>query len=157
MQIKNIKKFKHFLVEAKKNTYASDKRGVEKILLTDGCKELIFSQKPWIYRDRYFGAPCFIGEEIVFENKKAIWGMNYRGEILGKKIKDEDIVPFLKKALSRVEQKIPFRGPKIIKEKNKTYKNSASGDIDNFQGKEVIYFEQKKIYELYYHGGFIKK
>ena len=83
--------------------------------------------------------------------------MNYRGEILDKKISDVDFAPFLKKALSNVREKIPFRGPKILKEKNKIYKNSVSGKIANFQGKEEIYYGRKKVYELYYHGGFILK
>lgn len=126
-------------------------------MFDDGCKELIFSQKPWVYRDRYFGTTNFIGEEIVFENKKAIWGMNYHGAILDRKISDDEFAPFLKKALGRVEQKMPFRGPKIVKEKNKKYKNLASGDIDDFHGKEEIYYGRKNVYELYYHGGFIKK
>jgi len=153
----NIEKLNKFLVKAKKNTYASGSGGGEKTLREDGCKELIYSQKPLVYRDRYFGASCFVGEEIIFENSQAIWGMNYHGEILDKKIKDEDIVPFLKKALSQVEKKFPFRGPKKMQEHNKIYKNSARGNISSFTGREEIYFNGKKVYQLYYHGGFIKK
>lgn len=90
----NIKQFNKFLTKAKINTYASSGEGGEKIL-SDGSKEFEFKEKEFRYRDRYFGFNPFIGEEIIWENKKVVWGMNYYGEIISKIILVKRIYQFL--------------------------------------------------------------
>ena len=67
-----------FLVKAKIGIYASGGEGGEK-KFPDGSRELYFSEEDFEYRDRYFGFDYFIGEEIVLQNKKPVWVMNYCG------------------------------------------------------------------------------
>ena len=141
-----------FLVKAKINTYAS-KGEIKERKLKDGSKELIYKKANLMYRDRYFGFNPFIGEEIVFLDNKAIWGMNYYGEILSKNIDPEQLYAFLKKALLLIKQERPFRGPAYFKEEKWNYKDKSCGTVDDFEGTEEIYFEKKKVYELKYHGG----
>ena len=85
----DIKQLSKFLVKAKINTYTSSGEGEEKIL-PDRSKEFEFKEKEFKYRDRYFGFNPFIGQEIVWQKEKVIWGMNYYGEIIS------EIVPVKK-------------------------------------------------------------
>lgn len=145
-----------FLVKAKINTYASKGESKEKIL-KDGSKELIYKNANLMYRDRYFGFNPFIGEEIVFLDNKAIWGMNYYGKILSKNIDPEQLYAFLKKAMLLVKKERPFRGPACFQEGEWDYKDESRGTVNNFEGTEMIFFKKKKVYELKYHGGAIER
>ncbi|WP_198543849.1 DUF5680 domain-containing protein [Petroclostridium xylanilyticum] len=66
---------KGFLVRAKRNTYARD--GVLSASSRPNSKDLHYGEGDLLYIDSYFGSADFIGEEVVFENQKPIWGMNY--------------------------------------------------------------------------------
>ena len=144
-----------FLVKAKVNTYASMGESDEKIL-EDGSRELIYQEGKWKYRDRYFGFDSFIGQEIVWENGKMVWGMNYYGKILSKEVSAEKIYKFLKKALSQVEASMPFRGPKQFNYEDFSYRSTISGAEEEFRGVEMILYKRKRVYELSYNGGLIK-
>ncbi|MEA3378704.1 MAG: DUF5680 domain-containing protein [Nanoarchaeota archaeon] len=146
---------KKFLVKAKISTYATGGESKE-VILEDGSEELTYKEKKFKYRDRYFGHNPFIGEEIVWKNKKILWAMNYYGNIIDKKIPSKEVYNFLKDVLKKVTEDLPFRGPKIFKKENFKYINEVDGDISNFSGKEIIYYNNKMIYFLHYHGGFIR-
>jgi len=116
----DIKQLSKFLVKAKINTYASSGEGGEKIL-PDGGKEFKFKERKFKYRDRYFGFNPFIGEEIVWQNEKIVWGMNYYGEIITKIFSAKDIYYFLQEALKRASEDKPFRGPDNFKKADFEY------------------------------------
>jgi hypothetical protein len=145
-----------FLVRAKINTYAGSGEGGE-IILEDGSKELNYEIGEWKYRDRYFGFNPFIGEEIVWKNGKAAWGMNYYGGIVSDKVVARRLYQFLQKAMRLVEVKRPFRGPVCFQEGEWDYKDESIGTVDKFYGTEAIYFQKEKVYELKYHGGAVAK
>jgi hypothetical protein len=150
-----MKDFKRFLIKAKKNTYAlSGERGEN--TLADGARELGYKSKDFYYRDRYYGSDPFIGEEVVFLNNKSLWVMNYSGRCLKTVVSKNEIYNFLKKCLRKVNANNPFRGPNEYQSGDYIYKNKTKGDIDNFIGNEFIYYKNKKIYELRYHGGLTK-
>lgn len=144
--------FLKFLIEAKLYTYASGGEGGEKIL-DDGSKEFVFQKENYMYRDRYFGSKEFVGEEIIFESGKPIWGMNYYGKMLTTTLTTKEVYSFLKKAMQQVSEKRPFRGPDYFIEGNYKYTDKSIGDISSFEGTEEIFYNDKKIYELKYHGG----
>ena len=150
-----MNKFIKFLVDAKKNTYASNGELNEKIL-EDGSKELSFEQDNFYYKDRYFGSGSFVGEEVVFDNQEPFWVMNYSGRCLNNICDKKEIFIFLKKCLKKVNQKTIFRGPKKFKQGNFTYINKIKGKIEDFYGEEFIYYKGKKVYKLIYHGAIIK-
>lgn len=150
-----MKDFIKFLICAKKNTYASNGE-LGKKRLKDGSKELIFSDKDFRYRDRYYGSKRFIGEEVVFINDKPFWAMNYSGGCLNDECSISNVYSFLKKCLKKVNSKTIFRGPEKYEENGFTYINRAEGHVDDFFGEENIYYKNKKIYKLKYHGGLIK-
>ena len=151
----NTKQLSKFLVKAKINTYASSGEGGEKVLF-DGSKELEFVEKEFRYRDRYFGYSPFIGEEIVWQNGKAIWGMNYYGEIISEIISAKQIYQFLQEALKKVTENKPFRGPDNFKENDFKYINEIKGMVEKFEGCETIFYKEELVYELNYYGGAVK-
>ncbi|WP_243154690.1 DUF5680 domain-containing protein [Clostridium thermarum] len=144
---------KEFLVRAKRNTYAGD--GVLSVSSRPNSKDLHYSEGDLIYIDSYFGSADFIGEEVVFENQKLIWGMNYYGKMLV-----DEVAPgfskCLKSALKAVPVEKPFRGPALFEQGRFVYKCSWQGDISEFNGHEAIYFDGIEIYRLSFHGGYIK-
>ena len=146
----------YFLVKAKTKTYASVGERSEKTLL-DGCKELEYSDGNFLYRDRYYGFNPFIGEEVVFDNGKFIWGMNYYGTLLDDSISAIQVYRFLQKAMRLVREDRPYRGPSKYEEGDFEYIDESEGNIENFYGTETISFKGEKIYKLYYHGGSISK
>ena len=144
-----------FLIQAKTRTYASGGAANEQ-RLADGCLELTYSADGFDYRDRYFGADPFVGQEIVFQDGKAIWSMNYYGRIVDKKYPAAQIYAFLQKAMRKVTLERPFRGPSAFEEGNFMYNDESSGTLDAFSGVERILFNGHKVYQLKYHGGTIK-
>jgi len=141
---------KDFLVKAKINTYAGD--GVAN-KLSDGSKELNYKEGIWKYKDKYFGFDPFAGQEVVFKNGKLVWMMDYYGNTFSDDITAKEIYTFLKKAMLKVSQDKPFRGPDIFQEGNFEYICKSEGSVDDFLGFEEIYFNNNKVYKLNYHGG----
>jgi len=151
----NNKVLAKFLVKAKIRTYASNGEGAEK-KLENGGRELTFEEGEFSYRDIYFGFNPFAGEEVVWENKKCIWVMNYCGKIISNDVTEKEIYKFLQKAMKMVDEENPFRGPNSLKEGNFEYSDSNEGDINFFNGVEKIFYCGKLVYRLHYHGGLVK-
>jgi len=143
-----------FLVKAKIKTYAGSGEGAEK-KLGNGGRELTFEEGDFSYRDIYFGFNPFAGEEVVWENGKCIWVMNYCGKIIGSDLPEKEIYEFLQKAMKLIDEERPLRGPQSFKEGNLEYLDNNEGDINSFNGVEKIFYCGKLVYRLYYHGGLV--
>lgn len=152
----NIENLSNFIKTAKKNTYASET--VKKTLSQrPSSKDYEYAEGEFIYHDTYFGGVSFIGEEIVYENQKPIWGMNYNGYVIDKTITEAEIDKSLRGALKQnYDDVIPVRGPKYFKIENYEYKNNVSGKLDRFEGREEILKDGVIIYHAIFHGGLIK-
>lgn len=148
-----------FLVEAKRNTYASGKEGMD-VVLEDGSKDFIYENGIYSYRDRYYGFNPFIGQELVWENDDLIWGMNYIGRITSNEADPKEVYDFLKEALMEVPINLPLRGPGSYSRKidhfryNSNLKDNANG-LDFFNGEEWIHLRGSHVYELNFHGGLV--
>jgi Domain of unknown function (DUF5680) len=68
-----------FLVRAKQSTYVGGSRKLLPYRL--GSKDLQCTGGDWAYHDSYLGESAFIGQEIVYVQRKPVWGMNYFGVI----------------------------------------------------------------------------
>ena len=144
-----------FLEEANKNTYANKEvaKAPSTRLRSDDYR---FEKDELIYHDTYFGARDFIGEEIVYENQKATWGLNYYGFITSATFHEKEVYDILRKALmKKCGDIIPVRGPKEFSEEKWKYVNSVQGNLDRFHGKEEILVDGNSIYECLYHGGYV--
>jgi hypothetical protein len=141
-----------FIIEAKLRTCAGQiESGVA--LLEESSKEMVYTRDQFRYQNRYYGYNPLIGEELVWELGRLIWGMNYFGKT------DEEIVPasqvysFLQQALCMVRPDRPYRGPEFFRAGPFTYVDKSQGGLDAFRGEEVIYFRDHQVYHLVYHGG----
>lgn len=150
----DINQLSKFLVKAKISTYASSGEGGEKVI-PDGSKEFEFKEEEFRYRDRYFGFNPFVGQEIVFQNRKIIWGMNYYGKVVSKVISPRQVYQFLQESLKKIPEDEPFRGPQGFKKDNFKYFNKVKGTVEKFEGEEKIFYKGKLVYRLIYHGGIV--
>ena len=151
----NPEKLSEFLKIAKKYTYASE---TAKRVSPErrGSKDYEYTEGEFVYHDTYFGGTDFIGEEIVYEKGKPVWGMNYNGYVLDENITESEIDKSLRGALKQdYNDVIPVRGPKSFKIENYEYKNDVSGGLERFEGKEEIFKDGKLIYRALFHGGVI--
>lgn len=148
----------NFLIEAKKQTYANE--NVERVLSArKNSKDYEYKRDNMVYHDTYFGGTNFIGEEVVYVDDKTYWAMNYYGVTLDETLGEEAMDNALRPALMNVgvdKDVIPVRGPKEMINGEYKYSFEVVGDINYFSGVEIIYKNDKKIYELKCHGGLVK-
>lgn len=144
--------FMTFLLKAKLKTYAAGGEGNEQNL-EDGTREMSYRDGNFFYRDRYFGFDPFIGEEVIWENGKVVWAMNYYGMVTDESVSAGDVYHFLQKAMQHVSAERPFRGPDEYEEGDFLYKDASEGNLSQFSGEETIFFQNKQVYLLMYHGG----
>lgn len=148
---------KEFLIKAKKQTYAND--SVEKVNASRlNSIDYEYQENNMLYHDTYFGTTNFIGEEAVYVDNKIIWAMNYYGKTLDESITEEAMDKALRPALMLVgtDETIPVRGPKEFINDEYKYTFAAQGDLSSFDGTEIIYKDNTKVYELKCHGGLVK-
>ncbi len=145
-----INQLDKFFFNAKINTYASSGERREKIL-PDGSKEFEFKEGE--FRDILVFP--FIGKEVVWYKERAIWGMNYYGKIISGIIPPKQIYQFLQEVLRKIPKDKPFRGPRKFKKDNFQYLNKVKGKIEKFEGEEKIFYKDKLVYRLIYHGGIV--
>ena len=146
----NLENLKEFLSEARRNTYASNNTPVDNPRLL-GSIQMEFQRGDYFYRDIYFlGDKKFIGQEIVYQESKPIWGMSYNGSAIGKL---ETI--FLKEALFKLSEKCRFGEVCEYGRRELKYQDHGQGSLEEFSGEEKINLETKNIYKLDYQGGLI--
>ncbi len=145
-----IMELTEFLILAKQNTYAAG-RG-EAPPCRPGSHDLAFAEDGFRYLDSYFGGKRFSGQEIVYRDGQPVWSMNYYGCALTDRVPD-GFSDTLHQALLRVEATAPFRGPQHYTTGAFRYECAHRGDMRQFEGEERIFFENKEVYRLHFHGG----
>lgn len=146
----NLESLKEFLCEARKSTYASNASPVDNPRLLSST-QLEFQKGDYFYRDVYFsGDKNFIGQEIVYQDSKPIWGMNYFGDQIPRLETN-----FLKESLFKLAEKCRFGGTCEYEKREYKYKDQGQGSLEEFSGKEEIFVEGKNIYKLNYQGGLV--
>ncbi len=142
-----------FLVKAKRAGYASgDKTRIH--TLEDGGMEARFSQGDLTYRDRWYGGTSFAGEEIVWQQGRAVWALDFYGANRpGTSAPPEEFTKFHKSALQRVEAARPYRGPALYRDGRFTYVTDVSGSIEEFRGTERVFYDDVEVYRMEFHGG----
>ena len=153
----NTDQLSEFLKKAKKYTYVSE--DAKKVASQrPSSKDYEYRDGPWTYHDTYFGGIHFIGEEIVYNDNKPLWGMNYNGYVTDATVSEAEIDKSLRGALKQLDYAdiIPVRGPKNYKIDNYEYRNIVRGTLDRFEGREEVFKDNKSIYYAVFHGGLIK-
>ncbi|NPA21992.1 MAG: hypothetical protein GXN92_00190 [Candidatus Micrarchaeota archaeon] len=145
-----------FLFKAKKNSYAS---GAEYKQNEYGMREFVYKEGDFVYWDRYTGENPFGGQEIVFYKGKPSWLLNYWGMCYDKKLQ-KTIYAFLRKALFRLPEETPIRGPEKLQELVGdtvwTYEIIGKPALERFKLTEIIRINEDIMYEAYIHGGLVK-
>lgn len=139
-----------FLIRAKQATYAG--KGAETTPSRIGSHDLVYREGDLLYYDTYLGGERFAGEEALWISDTPYWSMNYAGRVTGHPFSGD----FLKEALLHVPEEMPYRGPEKYENGNYRYDCSVEGSFDWFQGKEIIRYREKAIYECFFHGGLIR-
>lgn len=139
-----------FRLEANVNTYAAYMNETESTRLDS--HDFTYRRGAYTYHDTYVGAEQFAGEEAIWYAGKAQYAMNYAGRVLGQQFSGD----FLKEALRNADQAMPYRGPEYYQSGEYLYKCNVIGDFTWFQGYEEIFWNSKKVYECYFHGGLLK-
>ena len=146
----NSEELKEFLCEARRNTYAANASSIGNQRLL-ASYQLEFQRRDYSYIDVYFlGSKRFMGQEIVYQESKPIWGMNYIGSQIGKLE-----TAFLKDSLFKLSDKCRLGGNCEYEKREFKYKDEGQGNLDSFSGHEEIYLDGKNIYNLDYKGGII--
>ena len=152
----NLEDLSKFLNEANKSTYAN-KDAPKAPSARLGSEDYHFEQGNLTYHDTYFGGRDFIGEEIVYQDGKPVWGANYFGVILDETVNEKDVYAFLRQALMQeYTDVIPVRGPAKFSDGEWTYQFNANGGLASFSGQEEIVLRGKNIYRCLIHGGLIQ-
>ncbi|HZG14002.1 MAG TPA: DUF5680 domain-containing protein [Candidatus Bathyarchaeia archaeon] len=151
----HVTDLEQFIVQAKKNTYVGS--GTRLLPYRLHSKDLQFTQGDWIYHDSYFGESDFIGQEVVYFQKKPVWAMNYFGYVLqSERITSHTAGPVIKKSLSLMYEEGRFLGAFEHQDGTMKYVDTNQGDVQLFTGKEWIEEAGAVLYELVYHGGILK-
>ena len=139
-----------FLIRAKKATYAG--KGAESAPSRPQSHDLQYAEGDLLYIDTYLGGNRFAGEEALWMAGRPVWSMNYAGRVLGEPFSGD----FLKAALLRVPEDMPFRGPVLLTGGLYVYRCFPEGSFEWFQGRETIEYKEQLIYECFFHGGLIE-
>jgi len=142
-----------FLIRAKKDVFA-DRANFESS--RPSSKDKQYSEGNLKYIDSFFGEINFAGEEVLLKNDVTFWAMNYIGRVLSEDVSMESLWRFLEDALLLVPKEHPYRGPLHYAHGEYAYKCTISGNFDWFSGAEEIYHNGVKVYELMFHGGYVK-
>jgi hypothetical protein len=143
----NLDRLSEFIIEARKNTFAGDVTAIDNPRLLSSV-QLEFIKGDYYYRDIYFtGNKKTIGQEMVYENSKPIWVMNYIGNPIGKLE-----INFLKESLYKLSEKCRFGKDCQYQKREYKYQDIGSGDLKEFSGEENIFVDEKNIYTCKYQG-----
>jgi hypothetical protein len=149
-----------FLIRAKRSTYAALEGAPRVPPLLPGSHQLEYAEGSWLYRDIYFGGGFFMGQETVYKEGVPVWGMGYAGGLVddvNPALETAQVYDFLREALRQVSLERPYRGPHTYQQTDYAYSDIGEGHIANFWGVETITLQQKPVYRLRYHGGFIRE
>ena len=157
MSILKLKELSDFLREANKQTYAN--ASASKASPTrQGSKDYHYESPPFAYHDTYFGGRKFIGNEVIYHNGIAVWGMGYHGEALIEELDERALDKCLRTALMQEDANIlPIRGPASYSLESMHYRFAVTGGLDSFKGIEEISQDDRVIYRCDVHGGLILK
>ena len=157
-----INLLKGFLIDAKKETYANS-NALKSEPSRMGSKDYHFEYETegclMSYHDTFFGGTNFIGEEIVYLDNAAKWGMNYYGKTLNESLSESAIDEVLRPALMKVGEDssiLPVRGPSRFENDEWLYTFKSNGTLEDFSGVEEIYKDGELVYQLNCTGGIIE-
>lgn len=121
---------------------------------TDGSTTIPYTQSDWKSHDNFFGGEPYGGRIIVFYKNKPVWIMVYYGWV-AEGVEPDFVYTVLRGALKQMPENAPFRGPKEFSDREFTYRNRWTGDVERYSGEEQIIRGNILIYKANYMGGLV--
>lgn len=144
-----------FVVRAKRQTYIGD--GAHGPSCRPGTVDLPYAEGDLTYLDSYAGGADFLGQELVSHDGTPVWAMNYYGYLLRPDlITVESSGAVLKAALTPLYAQGRFLGGWEHRHEEHLYRDTNTGDVTHFEGREWIETDGVPSYELLYHGGLVR-
>jgi Domain of unknown function (DUF5680) len=144
-----------FIVAAKCATYVGNGERAQPSRM--GSHDLTFADGSWLYRDSYFGGTDFLGQEVVWQAGTPVWAMSYYGYVTRPDLIDAQRAgATIKAALSALYREGRFLGGFEWAGPDGVYRDSSTGSVEHFKGREVIEVTGVEAYALDYLGGLIK-
>jgi hypothetical protein len=141
-----------FLIKSRQSTYASGVKAQE----INGGRTYGINDGNLEYRDTYFDQHrYFQGQEVLFENGLPVWSMSYRGAV-EEGVDAGEVFIALQKFVKEHADKVRFGEDFETNNCGFGYKCIASGNIDEFKGREEIYQNNKLAHWMDYFGGKIE-
>jgi len=150
----NIQDLKEFILEANGKGYGSGEQKTRE-KQEDGSTTIKYQNGDWKMVDNYVGGGPYAGMTKIFFQDKVVWSMVYYG-LVDKKVEGfKDVYGFLMKSLLQMPSDYPYRGPREFVEEEWKYNNDWSGEVEEFNGEEKIYFKNEMIFWTKYIGGVV--
>jgi hypothetical protein len=144
-----------FVVTAKRATYVGSGARAEPSRI--GSHDLTFAEGAWLYRDSYFGGTDFLGQEVVWQASEPVWAMSYYGYVTRPDLIDAQRAgATIKAALSALYEEGRFLGGFEWAGPHGVYRDSPTGGVAHFKGRETIEVVGVEAYVLDYFGGLVK-
>ena len=145
-----------FIIEAKAVTYMGGK-SPQALPTRPGAKDIPYERGGFRYLDSHFGGTDFLGQEVVWQDERPVWAMNYYGRILDPtRFDGERAGIVIKQALTALYQERRFLGGFTYQHALGDYVDQSVGDYTSFLGVERILLADRAVYQLDYQGGLIK-
>lgn len=147
-----------FLQAAKRATYAAQGDDASVVPLLADSRQLEYQEDGWLYRDIYVGLLRFVGQELVYQQGRALWSMAYAGGVPPGTPDSQarTAYAFLRQALRALPTDFPVRGPQCLEEAGWRYTCHHSGTLAAFDGTESITDpEGAVVYQLRFAGGLV--
>ena len=142
-----------FLYETTQAGYGNEATAIDKA--DDGGNVISYTNGSWHMQDHFYGGHPYSGQEVIHEDGKPVWALQYRGWVHDTERTPSEVYGFLKKALLAAPKDHPYRGPAELIHGDLVYRNHWQGDLDNFIGEEAILENNVEIYKAWYFGGFV--
>ena len=152
-----------FISDSHRHTYAApqeirSKHKMETPFLP-GHKCYYYTNGEREYYDGYAGSKWAPGREVVLLRGRPEWAMSYQGqhnESYPDGFFENEVFPFLKKALMNFDESTPFRGPPSLEEGDFKYLFVIDGDYKYFTARESIFHKDTEKFFQDVMGGLIK-
>lgn len=142
-----------FLYESTVGSYANP--DVKIVDEKDGSHTIVCSRDDLTLHDNFFGGEPFGGREVIFEKGKKVWMMVYYGSVEENFNDFKSVYSFLREALRKNTEDVPYRGPKEYQKDEWLYVNEVEGDMESFSGEEKIFYKDESVYSAKYQGGLV--
>jgi hypothetical protein len=145
-----------FLLEAHRHGYAAGREAVTRAE-PNRSTTIEHRRGEWTFHDNFFGGEPYGGRAVVFFRERPVWMVVYYGWLEDRARAVQPVYDFLKRALLRAPESLPFRGPDHHAEGTLIYRNARRGTVARFDGEEVIEDDGRRIYAARYAGGAVDR